>query len=231
MRIIKEISCGIVLCFFISTVAFLAASCLAMTAISINRFLAIYLRVRYRVVVSMRRTVAVVVLLWIWTGIVVASTQSGLTNAFQHVFSTVMVFMILVVFIVTSFAFFMSVRILLQSQAQIHIQQEQQVFGAFQQHCSFNLGRYKRSVYSMLYVYGLFVVCYLPMTCFFMFSLSNPDLSLEVIVFNEIALPICFLSLSVNPFLCCYRMRDLRRAVMSIWSTRQTALTLQNNRE
>ena len=52
MRIIKEISCGIVLCFFISTVAFLAASCLTMTAISIDRFLAIYLRVRYRVVVA-----------------------------------------------------------------------------------------------------------------------------------------------------------------------------------
>ena len=206
--------CTVRIVFWFATAVFSAASYLTIVVISIDRFLAVYLRLRYRSVVTMSRSVGAVVAIWIFTGMVVGATRAGVSQ-YGFAFALTAILLWVVSFAITSFVFFMSLRIIRQSQAQVQSQLSRETRQHFPS-SSFNLGAYKRSVYSMLYVYGLFVICYLPIILQFVFLLFLTSSSTFMAIYHEIALAVVFLNSSANPFLYFWRIRDLRKAMRGI---------------
>ena len=134
-------------------------SLLSVTAISVDRFLAVYLANKYRSTVTMKKAKLVVVSLWLIT---ITVTIILLLNRIVYLIISIVVMSCC--FLVTSCNYIAIGRILqhrhARKQAHNHIQ-------AGQQHRNtFNIGRYKKTATTMLYVYGAFLLRYLPYVCF-----------------------------------------------------------------
>ena len=209
-----ETFCTVRILFWFFTAGLSIASYLTIVVISFDRYLAVSLRLQYRLKVTMRRVVGSAVTQWIVTAIVVGATRGGI-NSYGFPFAVTAILIWVISFFITSFIFFKTIRIILNSQAQVQtglasgIQAQSRDNG-------FNLGVYKRSVISMLYVYLLYLFCYLPIVLYFVFLFFLPVHSLFMVWYHEISLSIVLFNSSANPFLYLWRMRDLRKAVKSL---------------
>ena len=125
-----------------------------MTAISVDRFLALLLGLRYRQVVTYRRTCITVTGFWILS-IVGASTlflNRRITSWFQYIGTALCL-------VTTIFAYakiFVTLR-----HNQIHVQNHV-AQGQPSQAIPLNIARYRKAVYSALWVQGTLGICYLP---------------------------------------------------------------------
>ena len=81
-----------------------------------------------------------------------------------------------------------------RTQAHNHIQTEQQPRNTF------NIGRYKKTVTTMLYVYGAFLLCYLPYLCYTITRICFGSTSTMQGV-HFITSTIIFSNSALNPFL------------------------------
>ncbi|CAH3175187.1 unnamed protein product [Porites evermanni] len=125
-----------------------------MTAISVERLLALLLGLRYRQVVTYRRTCITVTGFWILS-IVGASTLSWnrlITSWFQYKVAA----LCLVTTTVAYTKIFCTLR-----HNQIHVQNHV-AQGQPSQAIPLNIARYRKAVYSALWVQGTLVICYLP---------------------------------------------------------------------
>ena len=76
-----------------------------------------------------------------------------------------------------------------------------------------NAARQTKSEVGTLYVYLMFLVCYLSNTCFY-FAISNSGWSTNVHVFASYAATLVFLNSLLNPLIYCWKMRQIRDTVM-----------------
>ena len=91
-------------------------------------------------------------------------------------------------------------------------QNEVQEFELPSQSSQLNIARYRKAVFSALWLQLTLVVCYLPnglVTFLATKSRISPFLSLV----NKISLTFVFLNSSLNPLLYCWKMREVRQAV------------------
>ena len=132
-----------------------SVSLLTLTAISVDRLLALLLGLRYRQVVTLRRTCITAVCFWILS-IVASSTlfwNSLITSWCQYIG-------IAICLVTTIFAYtkiFCTLR-----HNQIHVQSHAAQGPPSQAIPALNIARYRKAVYSALWVEGTLVVCYLP---------------------------------------------------------------------
>ena len=135
-------------------------SLLTVTAISVDRFLAVHLAIKYRSAVTVRKAKLVVAFLWI-IAVIVGMIYVIDMAVYFVVIMTIISFCLLL----ASCSYFSIGRELQQRHAMIqghnHHPKTRQQHGS-----SFNVGRYRKTVTSMLYVYGAFLLCYLPYLCF-----------------------------------------------------------------
>ena len=125
------------------------------------------------------------------------------------------VVVIVLCYLITSFAYYKLYRIIRQHQQQVQGNQSSQNFGQ----SAINLAKYKRSVKSMLYIFALFSVTLTPVVVGIAFLLSRAkNLScLEAFAVLYVSLSICFLSPPLNPALYLWRMNELRFGVKSLF--------------
>ena len=125
------------------------------------------------------------------------------------------VVVIVLCYLITSFAYYKLYRIIRQHQQQVQGNQSSQNFGQ----PAINLAKYKRSVKSMLYIFALFSVTLTPVVVGIAFLLSRAEnLScLEASAVIYASLSICFLSPSLSPALYLWRMNELRDGVKSLF--------------
>ena len=125
------------------------------------------------------------------------------------------VVVIVLCYLITSFAYYKLYRIIRQHQQQVQGNQSSQNFGQ----PAINLAKYKRSVKSMLYIFALFSVTLTPVVVGIAFLLSRAEnLScLEASAVIYASLSICFLSPSLGPALYLWRMNELRDGVKSLF--------------
>ena len=77
---------------------------------------------------------------------------------------------------------------------------------------NFNLMRYKRTVYNMLYVYAAFVLCFLPLFCVMIVSQTRGvDRATKLVQFSGVTL--IYINSSLNPLLYFWKIREIRRVV------------------
>ena len=181
-----------------------AVSLLTVTAISVDRLLALLLGLRYRQVVTLRRTCITAIGFWILP-MVASSTlfwNSPIRSWCQYM-GTVLCL------VTTIFAYtkiFFSLR-----HNQIHVQNHV-AQGQPSQAIPLNTARYRKAVYSALWVQGTLAICYLP---FYIVAVFTPQrgMPLSIYLARNFTVSMVFLNSSLNPLLYCWKIREVRQAV------------------
>jgi len=133
-----------------------------------------------------------------------------LTGSYEHVLTASFSVLLLCV-IVISVSYFKVFRIIRCHQQQVQARETPSVQPAI------NLAKYKKSVYSILYIVLLFYISYSPFIVFFGIYHSLRDHSVLEVVY-VMSLTSVFLSSSLNPLIYLWRMNDIRNGVKQlIW--------------
>ena len=179
-------------------------SLLTMTAISVDRLLAMLLGLRYKEIVTFRRTYIILAIVW------VACLISGL---FSHLNFRITFWGTLVSIsscLVISIASYTKIfRALNHHQAQTQDFAQQPP----SQPNVLNMARYRKAVYSALWVQLALVVCYVPrFTVEIMISLSTKRFS-NLFILHGMANVLVFFNSTLNPFLYCWKISEVRQVV------------------
>ena len=179
-------------------------SLLTLTAISVDRLLALLLGLRYRQVVTYRRTCITVTGFWILS-IVGASTlflNRRITSWFQYIGTALCL-------VTTIFAYakiFVTLR-----HNQIHVQSHA-AQGQPSQPIPLNIARYRKAVYSALWVQGALAICYLPYNIA-VFLTPQRGMPLSIYLARSSTAGMVFVNSSLNPLLYCWKIREVRQPV------------------
>ena len=189
---------------FISGYGLCLMSLLTMAAMSVDRLLALLLGLRYKQIVTLKRTYIIVVTLWIVT--FVATLCNVLDSRIAPWFGRIVISCCLLISIASYAKIFCALR-RHHAQIQSHVQQQPSQPNAL------NMARYRKAVYSALWVQLVLVVCYIPnMTVEIVISLSLKGLS-NFIVIRGMANVLVFFNSTLNPFLYCWKISEVRQAV------------------
>ena len=195
--------CRLVLTAFMLTGSFLCSvSLLTLTAISVDRLLALLLRLQYRQAVTLKRTFVIVSTIWI---------VSSVFTAMQHWNPQISLWYWVIVIplsLITSIFSYTKIYLNLrhqQNQIQGLVQQPNQTN-------QLNIARYKKAVSSAIWLQLTLVVCYLP--CGVVMALATSGgRSSSVYKAWYYAVSLVYLNSSLNPILYCWKIEEVRQAV------------------
>ena len=185
-------------------------SSLVMTAISVDRLLAVILRLRYRVVVTVQR-VKMFLAAASLVSIIMAClfvTRLRTLLGFSIVFVALVAFFIIVNYLSI-------IRKLQHHQVQIQIHTQGLPMRSAQANMASNSLRFRQTVRSMMLLCSVFIMCYLPYvinTCTILIAGRHSFNHAGYIV----TLSIVFANFSLNPFLYYWKLRDLRKGCWEI---------------
>ena len=119
-------------------------------------------------------------------------------------------------YLIISFAYFKVYQIIRRHQLQTQATALSQNFGQ----PAIDLAKYKKSVATMLYIFLLLSMCFLP---FFVSSVLSLLITGEVKESSiDLSMVLVFLSSSLNPGLYLWRMRDIRRGLKQLLASLRT---------
>ncbi|CAH3152105.1 unnamed protein product [Porites evermanni] len=189
---------------YFAGVTLCSMSLITLTAISVDRLLALLLGLRYRQVVSLKRTRLIAIGGWIVS--VVGGSTSFLNPLINSLYGYIVIAFCLVTTICAYTKIFMSLR-----HNQIHVQNHV-VQGQSSQANTLNIARYRKAVYSALWVQVILVICYLPY-CIAVALTPQGRLPLSTYLARQFTVTLVFLNSSLNPFLYCWKITEVRQAV------------------
>ena len=189
-------------------ITFANASFLSVVAISVDRFLAIHLHLRYQELVTQKRVVAVMISMWVlclflplifwWTS--------------KEIVTLVIIVILGLCFVCTTIVYCRIYFAVRRHKNQIQALQVQQLA---QNGEMANVATQTKSAISTFYVYLVFLVCCLPEYCAAVAKmLSGASTTLDGLLLYLRTL--VFLDSSLNPVIYCWKMRHIRHAVMDI---------------
>ena len=179
-------------------------SLLTMTAISVDRFLALHYHMRYPNLMNICRASFASLSLWLISFLLSFITFWRL-KAFKFAIAVTIVAS-LVISTVCYIKIYQIVR-----QHQLQIQAQQQAVESWNAGNSHNMDRSKKNAINTFIYYILMILCYTPM--FIFMSISTISHIRWTNTWNLIE-TVVFLNSSINPFLYCWRLRELRTAVV-----------------
>ncbi|XP_020630309.1 melanocyte-stimulating hormone receptor-like [Orbicella faveolata] len=187
------------------TVTFLAlgVSLSTMTAISLDRFLALHFHMRYPNIMTTQRALYISAALWFFIFL-----SSWLSFWNKNAYSLLIACNIAICLFLSTFCYIRIYRIVRHHQLQIHNQQQALEINSEDNQ---NMLRSTKSAKSTFIYYVLMLLCYTPLFIGFSVSLVSPDHFSKAWTFVE---TVAFMNSSINPFLYCWRLRELRTAVV-----------------
>ena len=205
----KELCSHILIANYIIGVVLFGVSLSTLTAISVDRLLALLLRLRYRQVVTLRRSRVAVAFVWL-VNIFVATMYFWI----HFVFLWYGYILILVCFITSISSYskiYLTLRRHQQTLVQSRVQQEQRNGGGIPP----NIARYRKTVSTALWVQLTLVACYLPYGVVTALMTSY-GLSPSVVLAGRFASTLVYLNSTLNPFLYCWKIKEVRQSVKDI---------------
>lgn len=185
------------------------ASFLGVTALSVDRFLAIHLHLRYQAIVTHKRVVASVVSIWVLSA-VISQTALRIRQVTFLMFGTISV-----ICLISSAFFYYKIYVTVQRHAnQIQVLQLQPRQGDNEM-VEYNT-RLKKAAIGTFYVYLVFLICNLPNTLFFLIPRNLVHQSADLGTILSLADTLVFLNSSLNPLIYCWKMRHIRQAIMEM---------------
>ncbi|XP_078345989.1 adenosine receptor A2a-like [Oculina patagonica] len=201
-------SCSNYKVFLVIMLLFSLASLFGVVAVSVDRFLAIHFHLRYRELVTYKRVVAVVMLIWVLSAFF-SLTTLWVAPGIRSIFLSVSVVVLLL------FTTMVYIRIYLAVRRHKNQIQALQVNEAAQTTEMTNFASLVKSAVGIFYVYLVFFVCYSPFfICLAAIKVNGPSIPLKR--FSLFSWTLVFLNSSLNPIIYCWKMRHVRHAVMDI---------------
>ena len=188
-----------------SSIIFSGVSVFASTALSVDRLLALFLGLRYRHVVTLKRVRAILAcgcLAFLLTMLVCYFhvKTGGITMAILYTLCL----------IISLFSYTKIVIRLRQHQSSVgdNVQQGQANTGGM----PLNLKRYKKTVVSIALVQLALVICYFPFNIV-LFAVHLKGIHPRLYFILNFTATLVFLNSSLNQFLYCWRIKEIRQAV------------------
>ena len=179
-------------------------SLLSVTAISVDRLLALSLGLRYRQVITLKRTYLAVITFWVVS--IFSDTMWFWNRLIFKWFRNIVLLLCLTASTVSYTKIFFCLRHQ-QTQIQDHVHQEQQ-----RNAIPLNISRYKKAVSSAMWVQLTLVACYLPYGIVSILY-SKTQISSSLFVVSQYAATLIYINSSLNPILYCWKIREVRQAV------------------
>ena len=169
------------------------------TAISVDRLLAISLELRYRIFVTFKRTLVTVISIWVLSILITAGYFWDPRIKLWCFFLGISVCLVNSVFAYTKIFF------TLRRQIQMSQTQPSQAI-------PLNIARYRKAVYSAMWVQVTLVVCYLPFAIVVALT-PQRGMPLSIYLARQYTATVVYLNSTLNPLLYYWKIREVRRAV------------------
>ena len=189
---------------YVTIYAFCGVSLGTMTAITIDRLLALLLGLRYKQTVTLKRTSIILAAVWVLCG--VAALCYILDYRITLWYGCIGVPSCLLISMVSYKKIFRTL-VHHQAQVQVHVQLQSS------QPNSLNISRYRKAVYSALWVQLALVACYAPSTILGILNVHKRIFSPQLVVSRGIAVTFLYFNSTLNPFLYCWKISEVRQAV------------------
>ena len=183
-----------------------AVSLLITTGISVDRLLALLLGLRYRQVVTLKRTYAAITAFW-FVSIVSLILRFFLINPAS---SPYIICIGIVLCLVTSSYCYTNIFLTLHQRE--HQVQTNNVQGERSQNIPLNIARYRRTVSSALWVQFTLLICYFPYVVVEFLTMQIAPNSAMYLAW-QVTLTLVYFNSSLNPILYCWKIREVRQAV------------------
>ena len=175
-----------------------SVSLLTTSAISVDRLLALLLGLRYKQVVTLKRTYMIVITFW--TASTVFSAMRFWNPRVTIWYGIIAISLCLVTSILSYTKIFLTLR---HHQNQVHVQQPNQAN---------QIARYKQALSTAIWLQLTLVACYLPYGVVLAF-ISSDFLSSSVFHAWSYTTTLVYLNSSLNPILYCWKLEEVRQAV------------------
>ena len=120
-----------------------------------------------------------------------------------------------IICIITCFVAYLRIYCIVRHH-QIQIHAQQQSVESHDAGNSINMMRLKTSALNTSVFFIFFIICYLPMYVLLTLAISNKASWTNK---SDFSITVLFLNPSINPFLFCWRLRDVRRIVLKTLRT------------
>ena len=184
-------------------ILFCGVSLKTLSAIGVDRLLVLKLGLKYREKVTLRRVQILVAAFWLLDSV------TALVMFYNVRIATNITFIVLILCTVTSTLCYTKIYIALRHHQTAVQDQGQQNQGGN----ALNIARYRKTVSSALWLQLALVACYLPhgilLSILAISGSVTPSLSLTWALTSTLF----FFNSSLNPFLYCWKMREIRKAV------------------
>ncbi|CAH3165425.1 unnamed protein product [Pocillopora meandrina] len=175
-------------------------SLLTMAAMSVDRLLALFLGLRYKQIVTLKRTYIIVATLCIVT--FVATLCNVLDSRIAPWFGRIVISCCLLISIASYAKIFCALR-RHHAQIQNHVQQQPSQPNAL------NMARYRKAVYSALWVQLMLLACYVPVILVGIVMAHIKGNSSHLVVALGIASTLVYFNSTLNPFLYCWKISEI----------------------
>ena len=179
------------------------------TAISVDRFLALHYHMRYPVLVTKSRVKHTVLTIWL-----INVPFSALYLWKEREYKLTIAIMIVICLTVSTFSYILIYRVVRRHNLQMYTQQ--QVVKSVDMAPApgskgVHISRMKKNAMNTFVFYTFLILCYIPM--YILLTLHGLSFIDWTIQWNFIT-TLVFMNSAINPFLYCWRLRELRAAVV-----------------
>ncbi|XP_031565777.1 melanocortin receptor 5-like [Actinia tenebrosa] len=202
--------CTFGLVYFYSIWTLATVSFFTLTAITVDRFLAVHLHLRYHELVTIRRYGILLGCIWV-IGPVVCICRMQL---YYISFFRVILFLSLVFLITLNLYFLVKIfQVIRRHSLQIQAQQQ-----SVQQ--SIDMPRYKKSVNTMYFVISAFLVCYVPYAGTMIVHSDNVKITQNKLMLVVVTETLFMLNGVLNPIIYFWRIQEIRHSAFQLFRKR-----------
>lgn len=187
---------------YVTTTISSGVSLATLTAIGVDRLLALLLGLRYRQVVTVNRVRTIIFLFWLKSSAVGALYVWDMTAYFISSAA-----LVILEVIISTYSYARIFRTFRRQQTQV-----QDTLGGQKGSISPSMARYKKTVFNALWVHLNLAACYLPFAVVMTVS-AVQGLSPSLFVAEFLAVNLVYLNSSLNPVLYCWKIKEVRQAV------------------
>ena len=197
-----------------------AVSLLTLTGIAIERFLALYFHLRYNEVITKKRILLTAGVFW-----VLAFVVTSVYFLQKNVFGAIVITSELASIVITSVSYIKIYKIVRRHEREINLQRRVSVDPKAQ--IELNMKKYQRSTFTMVIVFMLSFVCYVPYSGVMVAKLKY-GFTAEVKVAIDIFSTVVCINSSLNPLIYCWRIREVKLAVWAVVKRNSAVSPVQN---
>ncbi|XP_031561300.1 melanocyte-stimulating hormone receptor-like [Actinia tenebrosa] len=177
-----------------------------LTAIAVDRYLVVHSGTKYKTIVTNTRVTWVIITLWVLSGTLFSAQLYASRDLYFKLTAAFMVGC----FVIASFCYIKCFLTLRKQKREVNTFLK---VNSTQQGIT-NVQRYKKSIYTMLYIFLIFNLCYLPYLC----TAGSAGIlgeSAAIWGAESLSAVIILANSLINPIILFWRMKEIRKAVSS----------------